>query len=343
MKKTIISGIGLVNRAGISTDELWEHLCGKELPSEQEDATAFKVKLPSSKLRRFNRYSKMALYASMEAWEEAGNLEETDPFRRGTIFTTGYGAMVSHLKFCEEVANGSPDSCSPTVFTGIVPNSCVGTVCMFLKCKGVSTVLMGGNHLEYSKLLLENGNADFILTGAVEEYSQDLFEALAEEPAARGADIAEGCAVFCMEPGGEKTGYCTVERTGTAGLFGFPLLTVVDPEESSAGIEELLRDYDGEQPDFVFCSSNGTYFDEIEEKILRSRYPEENIIKGVKSITGETIGCGFSMNVAAAALCLKHGYIPAALSGRDTDISAEKILVTGFDTAGNYMICVLGK
>lgn len=341
MKRIRITGMGLVSRAGISAAEFWENLQAGRKCRENTLPTAFRPDFPSARLRRVNRYSRLALYASDMAWRDAEKPgQEIGEFSRGTIFTSGYGPMEAQVKFCREVAKGGPDTCSPTVFTGTVPNSCVGTVCMFLKCKGVSTMLLGGNQIEYSSLLLKNGRAERILSGAVEEYSLELYQGLEKEEAAAGAELAEGCVVFSMEQTETDAGYCTVEQTGTVGLPCFPVLRKVEAAEGIQRIESLLTEFQECEVQAVFGSAAGIYFDEIEKKALNHVFPEKRKIYGVKAFTGETMGCGFSMNIAAAALCLKKGYIPAALSEGE-DVLVSSILACGYDVAGNYMCALL--
>lgn len=353
MDRVKITGIGLVSCAGTSSRELWESLLAQEQRPRVKETRAveFKPDFPSARLRRMNRYCRLALYAAKEAWKDGGSGEEADPFLRGTIFTTGYGSMEAELKFSREVIKEDPDVCSPTVFTGIVPNSCVGTVCMFLNCKGVSTMLEGGDHLEYSSLLLREGRADYILAGSVEEYSRELFASLQRNPCADGARIEEGTVVFCLERG--QGGYATLVHTVSAGLPCFPLISYA-PEEGCGQIKEaVLACLAGAFPDAgpeaavkeidaVFTSANGTYFDMIEQKALSGLFAKDKIVDGVKAVTGETMGSGLSMNVAAAALCLSHGFVPRGLQADGKSIkNIHRVLAVGYDVAGNYSCCIL--
>lgn len=343
MEKVRISGIGLISRAGISPEQFWEALVRGNLQETASPLTKFQPDFPSSKLRRINRYCKMALYAAQNASREGGIPENGDPYAVGTIFTTGYGAMEAQLKFCREVAKGDPDFCSPTVFTGTVPNSCVGIVCMFLQYKGVSTMLSGGNHLEYSKLLLENGQASCILAGAVEEYSADLFKDLEQMADTVPASLAEACVVLCLKPGFEE-GYCSLEKTGSIGLPAAPLFMEAHDEAASTAVQELLQEYRECCPGVIFASDCRGVFAEEEKKIIRKLFPDIPVAGGVKAIAGETLGCSFSVNLAAAALCLKKGYIPETLlSEKDGDREADRILVCGWDMAGNYLCALLTR
>lgn len=342
MEKIRITGIGLVNRAGLQAEAFWQSLCEGAGPKESTGKTEFKPAFPASKLRRVNRYCKMALYAAHQAWKDGELREEIDPFRRGTIFSTGYGAIEAQAKFCREVAKGEPDFCSPTTFTGTVPNSCVGTVCMFLSCKGVSTMLSGGNHLEYASLLLGSGKADVILAGAVEEYFQELYEDLEKLPSAQGVELAEGCAVLALERGTER-GYCTLERTAAIGLPCFPILEQGEKAETGAQIEALLRSFADARPDVILSAANGGWFDQAEGAAIARVFPGVPISRPVKAVTGETMGCGFTLHTAAAALCLGHGFVPAGLTLEGEKLPAERIFVSGFDSAGNYLGALLSK
>ena len=201
---------------------------------------------------------------------------------------------------------------------------------------------MGGNQIEYSSLLLQNGQAELILSGAVEEYSPELYKGVQEDIVAEGVTLAEGCVVFAMEQADETVGYCTVENTKTISLPCFPLLRKIEAIECKQNMITLLKEFQGQELDAVFGSASGIYFDTIEQEVLEEVFSDKLIVNGVKKLTGETMGCGFSMNIMVAALCLKHGYIPSTLTGIE-DISVSKILVCGYDVVGNYMCALLAR
>ncbi|MDR1979211.1 MAG: hypothetical protein LBQ42_10815 [Synergistaceae bacterium] len=349
-----IKGIGPVSAQGTDAASVWNRLNGEiaETTGKLKGELEFTVNLPASRLRRVGRYSRLALAGALEAWKDAGiELDGISPFRRGSIFTTGYGSLVSNVTFSESVAKGDPNSCSPTLFAGTVANSCVGHVCMELNLKGVSTVLMGGNIFVYSKLLLDTDKADVIFAGAVEEYSQDLWHSLEKNEVASGVEINEATVVFVLEQVDEGThdAYCVLGAGASVGLSGFPLITMIDPAMTKRTIKLALRDCveknkDKGDIDAVFSSSNGSYFDEVEERAIEEELPRSLIVSGVKGFLGETMGCAFSLNVAAAALCLKNRSIPLSLTrGGSYDADFRNLLVTGFDPAGNYHCLALRR
>lgn len=381
MSEIRITGLGVVNRAGTDSSALWEALqshgrtweedaagktdsaengdvAGRTAPGNGDAAgkTAFEVPVPRGRLRKVNRYCRLGLYASLKALEESAAADQADPYRRGTIFQTGYASMTAQIAFCRDVDRGDPDFCSPAVFTGTVPNSCVGTVCMFTDSKGVSTALAGGNHLEYAGLLLQTGKADTILAGAVEEYTPELFGSLGRSGKASHAEIEEGTVVLLLErtdrAGTQEksrgaSGYCRLGRMRSVWLGGFPLISDGWKEagirRAQETVRELVRETKG-QIDGVFISGSESEFDRAETGMIAACVGREKLIPGVKRVTGETLGTAFSMHAAAAALCLKHGRVPAGLTGTGQEIrDCRRLLVTGCDTAGNYCCGLLER
>ena len=102
----------------------------------------FPSDVPSAKLRRCSRYSKLAAAAADFARKDGHIPDDIDGTRVGTIISTGFGASENNIQFSDSVVKGDPALCSPTVFSGTVPNSCVGQICIVNGYKGVSTVLM---------------------------------------------------------------------------------------------------------------------------------------------------------------------------------------------------------
>jgi 3-oxoacyl-[acyl-carrier-protein] synthase II len=302
----------------------------------------FEPGVPPQKLRRVNRYSRLAVAAAVQALNDAGKSGTAPgPFRGGTIFTTGYGSMSSNIAFVMSVADGEPDLCSPSLFAGTVANACVGQVCIHLNLRGPSTVLIGGNVFLYSKLLLETDRADVIFVGAVEEYDEDLFASLGENEIASKISVNEATAVFALGRRNE-TSYCVVGGSSSAALGGYPLVKRLDEAESERAMRLALReclDKNG-GADVVISSANGSYFDDIEAGAIEAEAPGAKVADGVKGIFGETMGAAFSVGAAAAALCLRERRFAEGLGiARDP----EKILVTGYDPIGNYNCVVLSR
>jgi 3-oxoacyl-[acyl-carrier-protein] synthase II len=342
--ETAINGIGIISAAGTDVRSVRERVidgAGRHAP-KQSRGTEFEPGVPPQKLRRVNRYSRLAVAAAVQALNDAGKSDAAfDPFRAGTVFTTGYGSMSSNIAFGMSVADGEPDRCSPSLFAGTVANACVGQVCIQLNLRGPSTVLIGGNVFLYAKLLLETDRADIIFAGAVEEYDEDLFASLGENKTASEIRVNEATAVFVLGRRNEAS-YCVVGQGSSAALAGYPLVKRLDEAESERAMRLALRECldKNEGADVVISSANGSYFDDIEARAIEAEAPGAEVADSVKGFFGETMGAAFSIGAAAGSLCLRDRRFAEGLGvARDP----EKILVTGYDPIGNYNCVVLSK
>ncbi len=337
MRPVYIDGIGIISRCAVSAEDLAEIVNGGSIKYES-GRIEFKSNIPASKLRRCSRYSSLAAVAADGARIDADIPEDMDKYRIGTIFSTGYGASENNIEFSDSVVNGDPQKCSPTIFSGTVPNSCVGQVCILNGYKGVSTLLMGGDPLEYSALLLNNKKADVILCGSVEEYSEELFGSVMSYEAAQGCEVCEGTAIMALRA--EKSGrsYCEVSDTASLSLPQYPYIHRLD-DKCIQMIYDTVSGSFPVIPDAVFTSENGTYFDNIERRALEMAFGSNTLYAAPKKLFGETLGSGYMLSAALACAALKQGKLPAVLGKKE---NVGSILVTGTDTVGNYC-CVLLK
>ena len=333
MRTVDIAGIGIISSLGITPQEVWDALC-KDAPASDCEKIPFPSSLPPAKRRRTDRFSDMAVYTAVTAAKDA---DFTPDEKTGTVYTTSYGPLTGNLSFAKKVALGDPDICSPTVFSGTVPNACVGQICMHLNCKGPSTVLTASNNIGYTQMLLSSEKATEILTGAVDEYNEALFSAL-KERYPLPVPYREGAVSFLTTISSSKK-YCTVVDFAECYLGGYPPFDGVEVDFAKNLIEKTVLSVPSfRDADAVLCSDAGTSFDKAEQDAL-SVLGAPKIITGVKKRLGETLGCAYNMNVAIAAMILKNGRIPSALGGG----TASSVLVTGYDLSGSYFMTLLKR
>ena len=345
MRPAAICGIGILSRCAQSVEELTLLCSGKEPELAANGRLTFASRVPAAKLRRCSHYMKLGVNATSLAAEDGCISENMDPARIGTIFTTGYGAVESNIQFSDSVVKGNPDLCPPTAFLSSVPNSCVGQICIVQGYRGVSTLLMGGDPLEYTALLLETGKADTILCGAVEEYNKEAADSIMAVPSAAGCEISEGAAVLVVRRCEEASNdYCKASGFSSASLPVYPYLHRVPAEQAVPVIRQTVRALCGETPpDAVFTAFNGTYFDQLEAAGLRGCLPASVTVCEPKKFFGETLGSGYLMSAALAAVCLKSGKLPPGIISKGSPGKLESILVTGIDTSGNYCCMLLER
>ena len=321
-----IESVGIISRCAKTFDEVTAAADGAGYTAAAMPIE-FESQIPPAKMRRNSRYNKIACTAADNAVREVAVPEDADRRRIGTIISTGYGSSVYYTQFADTVAKGVPALCSPAVYSGMVPNACVGQICILNGFKGVSTVLTGGDPLEYSSLLLGTGKADMILCGSVEEYNEALYAELGKLDALKGCELSEGAAMFMLSR--EKTGktICKVTAFSSASLGKSSLL--YKPEDGAAGIIYSVLDRYKTEPDAVFTAANGTYLDDAENAALNRKFPDAVRI-APKKYFGETLGCGYMMNAAFAAAVIKLG-------------KYDKVLIAGVDMVGNYCTAIIER
>lgn len=321
-----IESVGIISRCAQSMETVTELLNGSEaalspMPIE------FDSQIPPAKMRRNSRYNKLACTAADNAVRGAFVPEDTDRRRIGTIISTGYGSSVYYTQFADTVVKDVPGLCSPFVYSGMVPNACVGQICILNGFKGVSTVLTGGDPLEYSSLLLGTNKADMILCGSVEEYNEALYAELGRLETLKCSEISEGAAMFMLTREKTDKTHCAVTDFSSASLGKSPLLHRLD--DNSAEIVFGVLDRYNDTPDAVFTAANGTYFDDMEDAAIYKKFPEA-VRLAPKKYTGETLGCGYAINAAFAAAAISCG-------------KYDKVLVTGVDMVGNYCTSMIER
>lgn len=342
MNPIYINGVGVITKCAQTEEELVEASVKRMEDFVAEGKCEFKLAVPSSKVRRCSRYTKMAVSAAALAVKDC---ENTDPEHTGTIITTGYGAVESNISFADSVVNGDPELCSPSVFSATVPNSCVGQICIVNGFRGFSTILTAGDPLEYSALLLHTGRAGNILCGAVEEYNEELTAALRQGEILKHTPISEGSAMLLLSAEKKSDSYCMVTGFASGSFSKYPYLHEVEKEYAEDIITGTLLELSHDKKiDLVLTQRNGTYLDEVETKAFKKAFGDKTLLINPKDIFGETLGCGYLLNVAFGAVLLKAARYPSALTNEEAvETEVRTILVTGMDAHGNYLAVLLEK
>ncbi|MBL1228804.1 3-oxoacyl-ACP synthase [Enterococcus sp. BWB1-3] len=349
MENIKVMGIGVISKLGNDLDEIWANLDMRAESTDSHGKIDFESVVPKKKRRRMNRYSEMTVYTTHKALESSHiDTESLDKTKVGTIFSTGYGPMVSNLAFAEMVHEGDQDLCSPTVFANTVSNTCVGHVCMEYGFQGVSTILMGSNNIAYSSSLLRKDVADHIVTGSVEEYCEELYEAFNQKEITKAVPVQEASVTFVLKKSDESNmGYCEIIETKDCNLGIYPLIEKVNEARVKQNLTKLLKQVNGgnhSEIDLIIDSSNGSYFDTLESGILKDIFGTQiPRIDNVKKLFGETLGSSCNVGLLAGALILKNGYVPTKLGGNIKTDRLKTILITGYDVSGNYTATVITK
>lgn len=325
MKPSYIQGVGIISRCAANSEELLRVARGENISVNHNKKLAFPTNAPSSKIRRAPRYTQMAVSAAAQAKIDANLSVELDKTRVGTIFSTGFGALESTLEVADSVVPGKPDLVSPITFSYSVANACVGQICILNGFTGFSTMLTAGDPAEYSSMLLATNKADVIFCGAIEEYNDELNAAM-KSCGFLHEDFSEGVAILILSSN-ENNSYCRLEKFSSASLEAFPYIHELDRDAATEILSEVLSVY--EEPEIILTQCNGGYFDAIEKFALKKIFKAAELMDA-KKYFGETLGCGYMLNIALGAALIKVG-------------RCKSLLATGVDVHGNYLTALLKK
>lgn len=353
MGKINIAGVAAITAMGNDTDEIFNKLINEsDLNSKCECQIEIPLIIKKNSLRRMDRFSYMGLYTVAKVLEECEEeLQSISKDRIGTIFSTSYGPQKTNIEFCKQVIQDDPDLCSPTLFSNTVSNACLGHICMKFKLTGVSTMLMASNNIGFSTLLLEEKKADYIVTGNIEEYCDELKNSF-DKLNTLQYKIGECVAVLLLkreENIKKSSPYGELKCFADCNLGVNPFIEKLENKNIKTKILRTInRSLDNlnssETIDAVICSGELNYLNIYEENAAKSFNSKCTIIKNIKEIFGETFGSSLNLNLIIAALCLKNNIIPKSLINGDYHKdNINNILVCGYDVSGNYTAIIVGK
>ncbi len=350
--RVAVTGLGAVSPFGIGVEELWSSLregksaAGPSPPSPRGisvPATAAVVGEHSRRveehvdprfLRRLSSLSRHAVGAAALCARSAGGAQrwisaepEALVFRDETavVLGTAFGCSSYHFEYYEKLFRNGIKDASPLLFSESVTNAASGHISIYLKLRGASLALVGGEEVGLSALLdaadrIRLGKARAAFAGGAEEYcdfvhaalfARGLVSAEAGEPCSgsgRGTFPGEGAAFLLLEP---------LEPVRAAGLTPLAVLAGSGAARSldgPAGADEAIEraaslaiEEAGIRPDavgLVVTSASGGPMDSLEaEGIARAlcvdRFPaNEVLVTAPKAALGE----GFAFTSAAQAL-----------------------------------------
>ena len=323
MKPIYIRGVGIISRCAMNFADLLKIAADEPVAINRDEKLTFPPNAPSSKIRRAPRYTRMLVSAAASAKVDANLPADIDKARVGTIFSSGFGTLESTLQFTDSLLPGKPDLVSPTLFSYSVANAGVGQVCILNGFTGFSTLLTGGDPLEYSSMLLATGKADVIFCGAIEEYNSDLNAAI-ESCGILREKFSDGAAVLILSADAENS-YCRLTKFSSDSLAAYPYIHKTDTRDDAAVLSEIFSAY--EEPEVILTQCNGSYFDDVEKSVLTEKFRTAELIDA-KKYFGETLGGGYMLNVALGAAFIKSG-------------RCKSLLAAGVDVHGNYLTAFL--
>ena len=128
--------------------------------------------------RRLDRFCQFAVYAGMQAWEQAG-LSEFDPYKAGVIVGSGMGGLNTICEQYDEMMTNGVSAVSSLFIPKAIINIAPGNLAIRLglngPCFGVVTACASGTDaVGQAYRMVKDGIVDIMLVGGAEAVIQNL-------------------------------------------------------------------------------------------------------------------------------------------------------------------------
>jgi 3-oxoacyl-[acyl-carrier-protein] synthase II len=370
-RRVVVTGLGAVSPLGNTVGELWSGLrAGRSGigPITLVDASDLAVRIAgeaksfdpalrmdAKEARKMDRFSQFAVYAAMEAFEDAGlGPGDLDPERSGVCLGTGQGGSASVEEGGVRLALKGPSRVPPLTVAKALANFGAANIAIRLGITGpcqciVTACAAGTDALGTAMRWIRDGYADLVLAGGAEASitrlgiaSFAMVQALSvrnEEPERASRPFDKGRDGFVMSEGGGVLVLEDYERAMARGarvyceLAGFGTtcdahhVTAPDPEGLGAAraIGIALADAGMAPGEIDYVSAHGTSTplnDPIETKAIKRALgarAREVKVSSIKSMIGHCIGAGGALESIAAVKSIQEGFIPPTINLDEPD------------------------
>jgi 3-oxoacyl-[acyl-carrier-protein] synthase II len=242
--RTVFAGGIRAGRSGIT------ELDRQAYPGPYERAALVPDFVPAQRLgpkgtRSMDRVTAIAVELVRELLAETGPAVAEDSENVGLVLGTGSGSVQSIMDFTRTSLTGQkPYRVDPALFPNTVMNRAAGQSAIWHRIKGPNATVAGGTAtallaLSYATRLLRGGHCRRVLSGAVEEYSQQ--RAWLEWQGREQADappLAEGGALLLLEPATEAR---RAGRQPVATVLATRFMAAADPTNVRTVLADCIR------------------------------------------------------------------------------------------------------
>ncbi|MFW6415291.1 MAG: beta-ketoacyl synthase N-terminal-like domain-containing protein [Thermodesulfobacteriota bacterium] len=305
-----IAGIGTVFNQGRGIEALQNALAQatpkpefseqfrSRMPLYPVDKETLKDKGLFKKMRRADRFNRMAVMAAVDAHNDSSLQFESEKRELGVIVSSALGPHATTFKYIDGILEYGDNHTSPTQFTHSVHNITASYINNVLECRGptftVSQFALSLHHaLIQAAAWLAEGRCKHVLVGAVDELSTVMEYIVSEK-----TNIAKDGYIRPFTCSGKP-----VAAPGEGSVF--LLLTYAPPEKYYAEISAV--EYTATEPgqsDVLLLDCDGMAGD---ESLYLPEIPANQDVASYTPLFGSTIS-NTAFNVAAGVLMLRQQY-----------------------------------
>ena len=370
MKKAVVTGIGVVSPLGIGYQDFWKNLVSGNsgiAPMECLDLSKYECKngaevkglnpeefLGRKGLKYLNKGTKFLGSSIKMALDDASlNIDEELSNQTGILIGSSLGNFSQTTDYFHDIVREGPSELSPMQSYDVALNSSINYASVVFKIKNFARTISSGftsstDAIGNAIKLIQNGKADVILTGGVEQISLDLYmifymrkmlagtndtgneTSMPFDKKRNGFIMSEGSYVFVLESHdyaasrgariyGEVSGYGSI----FAGNRNSDIVKRV--EKTGNAMKKCIDDAGISTDDIDLINANGNsgkLSDLIEAKAIKELFGErsrEIPVHSVKSTLGESYGASGAVQTASALLSINNGLIPPTINYEEKD------------------------
>ena len=360
MKRVVVTGMGAVTPIGITVEKFWESVLEGKVgigPIQNFDTTQYKAKLSAEVIdfdpkayiepkaaKRMDRFSQMAVTASIEAMQDSGlNIEEEDSYRLGVCVGSGVGSLMGIEREYDKMLAKGPGRIHPLTAPLVLGN--MASVAMYHGFQGkcidvVTACATGTNSIGEAFRSIQHGEADVILAGGVDSsvsrFGVAAFQALtaltdSEDPTAasipfdkrrNGFVTGEGAGIFVLEElehAKARGAHIYAEVVGYGATSDAHHLTapIDDGSGDAKAIEFAIKDAGIKPEDIDYINAHGTSThmnDAFETKAIKLAMGDAAYqckVNSTKSMVGHLLGAAGGVEAITCVKSIMENYVHA--------------------------------
>ena len=365
--RVVVTGLGIVSPLGNEVNEAFNNaIAGKncvdfvdgfdleglkvQFAAQVKDFDASKY-LTKREIRRQDLYSQYAVYAAMDAFEDAKLKDQVNPDDMGVIMGTGMGGMQTFAKDLYRAFEGGYGKIPPMFIPMIIPNMASGNVSIALNAQNhttaVTTACAAGTHAigdayrhikhGYAKVMIAGGTEagvnPFTLAGfnAISALSTSEDPKTASKPFDKDRDgfvLGEGAGVLVLESlehAQARNAHIYAEVIGYGSTSDAYHITAPSGTGAIKAMEQAIADAKIKKEDVDYVNAHGTSTplnDKFETEALKAVFQDhaKNLkVSSTKSMHGHALGGTGGIEAVLSIKALEKGIIPPTINYQNQD------------------------
>jgi len=364
--RVAVTGIGALSPLGLDTSTMWQGLTSGKSGIDRItlfDASSFETKIAGEvkgfepanymnpkDVRRNDRFSQMAVAASLEALKQAGlKIDDSNKGDIGVIIGSGIGGLTTLFEQTKVLLERGPDRVSPFLIPMMMPNIASAQTSIVLGAKGpnlctTSACSSGSDAIGIAYETIRRGDAKVMISGGSEAIINPVgvsaFNALKaistrnNEPqlASRPFDaerdgfvIGEGSGILILEDlsFARKRGAEILAELVAYGATGdaYHITAPIESGEGAAQAMQIALDKAGLKPDEIdYINAHGTSTqlnDKMETKAIKTVFGTQAYkvpISSTKSMMGHLVGSAGAVESIICIMTIRNGVIPPTIN-----------------------------